>query len=701
MLSASGVVGPLANSQIILALIFLSFFYISVAFNERIEKENLMLRKLSEELIEKVKLHSKEKVKILAKIDREKFKKDLSALSSLGRIKQYNIVEAIAIEIEAKRIKELVKFDSILKVDLDRKVKAFLQESIPLINASKTWKEQVAGVNLTGKDIAICIIDSGVDYTHPDLGGCFGSNCKVVAGYDFVDSDNDPIDDYGHGTHVAGIAAANGSLKGVAPDAKIVAIKSLNSLGEGSLFDIISGIEWCTNNASLYNISVISMSLGIDGYLYEDYCDNADLATQLLSEAINAAVQKNISIVASTGNDYNLTHIAAPACLSNVSAVAAVYDAGINVDKVTDFSNRNNVTDFLAPGAIINSTYLSNSYAENSGTSMATPHVAGALALLYQKYKLMYRRSPTPNYLKQILNETGVKINDTEGTKLNFTRIDVLAALNAIEDTEEPKWFNLTEKTVVEGDDGIIISAYWKDNAGLMYAWLSTNESGEWKNYTGTYGSPIVFSSSSGWSNFTWQNLSLSNGTVVAWKIYANDTSGNVNVTEERNFTLVDTKGPYYFNLTTSDNTYWPGKEYQLNITWRDFSNVSVVIFEWNETNETSFVINSIFENVNVTKKDLAAGSYSYRWYANDSFAHENSTLLLQLNVTKANSSLYINLDLNGTTNQNKNYTYPAVINATAWKSFAEGNLTLYRNCLLYTSPSPRDLSTSRMPSSA
>src|SRR3989338_7120208 len=136
-------------------------------------------------------------------------------------------------------------------------------------------------MNITGKGETACVIDSGIDYTHPDLGGCtndtfLAGNCsKVIAGHDFKNNDTNPIDDQGHGTHVAGIiASTNETYRGVAPDATLVAIKVCDNTTGGNCADedIINGIDWCINNASKYNISVISMSLG--GGSFTTYCDD-------------------------------------------------------------------------------------------------------------------------------------------------------------------------------------------------------------------------------------------------------------------------------------------------------------------------------------------------------------------------------------------------------------------------------------------
>lgn len=356
--------------------------------------------------------------------------------------------------IDKNKIQKLKKLG--YRVYRDIPVKAFLTESVPLIQANKVWKIVLNGTNVTGKGISVCVIDTGVDYTHADLGGCFGVNCKVIAGYDFVNSDSDPMDDNGHGTHVAGIIAANGYLKGVAPDAKIVAVKVLDANGNGYLTDIVSGIEWCINHSDDYNISVISMSLGTEDYHNSTYCDNDFSGEQgaYLTETINKAVGKGISVVVATGNEGNYSGISSPACIYNSTRVGATYDmdytnsisyclnslctetctdSNPKTDNITCFTNRGGEFDIilLAPGALINST-LPNGYGEEAGTSMATPHVSGAIALIKQVNKNL-----KPKQIEKILNKTGKQIYDS-ATARYYPRIDVYEAVSKI----IPKLYN-------------------------------------------------------------------------------------------------------------------------------------------------------------------------------------------------------------------------------------------------------------------
>src|SRR5690606_13064535 len=144
----------------------------------------------------------------------------------------------------------------------------------------------------------VAVLDTGIDYRHPDLGGCFGVDCKVVGGANFVEGEDstDPMDYEGHGTHVAGIVAANGNLKGVAPDAKLYAFKVLDNNGNGTDSAIIAGLERAADPdgdpLTDDQVDVINMSLGGWGG-----------ADSPLSEAANAAMDAGIVVVVAAGNE--------------------------------------------------------------------------------------------------------------------------------------------------------------------------------------------------------------------------------------------------------------------------------------------------------------------------------------------------------------------------------------------------------------
>jgi subtilisin family serine protease len=159
------------------------------------------------------------------------------------------------------------------RVYLHRAIQPMLNQSLPIINASPSWDVRVDGVNITGSDRVICIVDSGINSSNPAFEGkivterCFckelnGSGC-CPGGVDVTNSAPDPT---GHGTFVTAIAAANGSVKGVAPDARIIAIRVTNDTGGGNEGNLALGIEWCVNNKQAFNISLISVSYGVADY---------------------------------------------------------------------------------------------------------------------------------------------------------------------------------------------------------------------------------------------------------------------------------------------------------------------------------------------------------------------------------------------------------------------------------------------------
>lgn len=123
--------------------------------------------------------------------------------------------------ITQKGLNKLIENPNVIRIVKNAVIYGTLHSSIPLINATGGWD-----LGYSGEGMTVCVIDSGVDYTHPALGGCLGNGCKIKAGTDYVDGDSDPLDENLHGTHVAGIVASNDSTyKGVAPNASLIAVK--------------------------------------------------------------------------------------------------------------------------------------------------------------------------------------------------------------------------------------------------------------------------------------------------------------------------------------------------------------------------------------------------------------------------------------------------------------------------------------------
>lgn len=213
-----------------------------------------------------------------------------------------------------------------------------------------------------GAGVLVAVIDTGVDYNHPDLAG------KIVKGPDYVSGDADPMDQQGHGTHVSGVIAAatnnaNG-IAGVAPDAQVLAIRALDAKGEGYHSWIAAGIT----HAADRGIKVINLSLG------------GDSASTTLERAVEYAATKGAIVTCATGND-GAASIGYPARYDDCLAVGATDSS----DARASFSNHGSGIDLVAPGASILSTVTGGGYEAWSGTSMAAPVVSGVAAILAGK----------------------------------------------------------------------------------------------------------------------------------------------------------------------------------------------------------------------------------------------------------------------------------------------------------------------------
>ena len=301
-----------------------------------------------------------------------------------------------------------------------------LAESLPLIKQADSLEQ---GLDGTGRGVAV--IDSGVDYTRAAFGSCTAPGvpaaCKVLYAADIAPDDGSR-DTSLHGTHVAGIAL------GVAPGASIIALDVFNSsnLTDASL--LTDAINWTIANQSSFNIAVLNMSLS-DGVKYTSACSNP--VQNPLKAPLDGARNAGMLVVAASGNNGYTNGIANPACTPGVISVGAVYDANLGsrtwnlpctdsttaADKVVCFSNSASFLSVLAPGAVIVAASLSS-----SGTSMATPHLAGAGAVLRAAY-------PTATLTEL---ETKLKTSDTAITdsRNNVTkpRLDLRRALGDVND---------------------------------------------------------------------------------------------------------------------------------------------------------------------------------------------------------------------------------------------------------------------------
>ncbi len=285
-------------------------------------------------------------------------------------IKSLKVINAQVAQLPEPALKAVLKEAGVIRIDNDVMVSALPKPGNP--GGGKNPPEQppqtlswgvdridadlALAVNQSGEGVKVAVLDTGIDIVHPDL--------HVAGGINTINQLKSYKDDNGHGTHVAGIIAAlnNGiGVVGVAPAAALYSVKVLGRNGTGYLSDTVTGIEWCISN----NIQVINMSLGTSSNV------------QSFQDAVIAANNANISMVAAAGNDYG-GPVNYPAAYAEVIAVSATD----NSNSLADFSNKGQEVALAAPGVNINSTYMGQKYKELSGTSMASPHVAGTVALI-------------------------------------------------------------------------------------------------------------------------------------------------------------------------------------------------------------------------------------------------------------------------------------------------------------------------------
>ena len=292
------------------------------------------------------------------------------------------LLHGFSVQVSPAGLEQVLAAPGVLAVYPEQQLEVILLDSVPLIGAPEVWALQdPSGNPVLGLGVKVGIIDTGIDYTHPDLGGCFGPACKVIGGYDFVNEDPDPMDDHrvgeglfaakGHGTHVAGIVAADGSVTGIAPQASLLAYKVCDSTGSCWQSDVIAALE----AAVVDQADVVNLSLGGPGSPDDP-----------MAQAVDRAVDLGVTVVAGAGNQGRYGTVLSP----GLAAKALTVGATDKSDVLTSFTSMGPVSDYwikpdlVAPGLSIYSTVLDHEYAFMSGTSMSSPHGAGAAALLKQ-----------------------------------------------------------------------------------------------------------------------------------------------------------------------------------------------------------------------------------------------------------------------------------------------------------------------------
>ena len=330
---------------------------------------------------------------------------------------------------------EVSAVDGVTSISSERKVRNLLTPSDPeldrqwaleTIDAYEAWD-----LTLGTHDVVVAVLDTGIDWNHPDLAGNMWTNDDGYHGYNFVDNNWFPMDDniHGydddgiwqanlytyHGTHVAGIVGAvTNNAVGVAGVAQVqlVAVKVMNESGEGTDALVADGIDWAVDIA---HADVIVMSLGVDGESFS------------LRRAVNNARDEGVVMVAAAGND-GTSVVSYPAAYGSVIAVGASDSS----DRRASFSNYGTNLALMAPGVMIYSTQGGDNYQHLSGTSAAAPHVAGVAALM-----LSVDPALTPEELSTVLNSTARDVSQAGYDPT--TGWGIVDAFNAVEQISAPR----------------------------------------------------------------------------------------------------------------------------------------------------------------------------------------------------------------------------------------------------------------------
>jgi serine protease AprX len=322
------------------------------------------------------------------------------------------MINSYVLELPERYVVQLKGIQGVETVENDALITAQMDVARQTINS--LWADSVG---LTGRGIGIAVVDTGI-YPHKDL---VLSRNRIIGFKDFVNEVEYPYDDNGHGTHVAGIIAGNGTesngkYRGVATDSNIIGVKVLDKDGAGNISDVLAGIQWILDNRKRYNIRIINLSVGMK---------DVEGEKSALVRGVNAAWDNGLIVVAAAGNNGpDASTITTPGISRKIITVGSSDDGEtvkIMEDLISDYSGRGPTKecikkpDVVAPGSNIiacstNKSYKPKEkyypnkdvgYIKKSGTSMATPMVSGCIALLLSKYPDM-----TPKDIKIKLKDS-------------------------------------------------------------------------------------------------------------------------------------------------------------------------------------------------------------------------------------------------------------------------------------------------------
>ncbi|MGN7198355.1 S8 family peptidase [Bacillus mycoides] len=345
---------------------------------------------------------------------KEKIDKELIFKYKGEILESYENLPIVRVKISSNVIDDLALNDLIEGVEIDNNIKISNQGSDFKFSLSDhslqtmSWgfeKIQVPSVhkyNITGKNVSVAIIDTGIDIYHEDL--------HVNGGISFLDYTTSYHDDNGHGTHIAGIVGALDNDKGiigVAPDVDLYSVKALDKEGNGKYSNVIKGIDWAINN----DIKIISMSI------------NGIQESVSFEKATELAYKKGILLVSSAGNKgyFNENSIMIPAKYDSVISVGALDEE----NQRWEFSSRGKELELMAPGVDILSTFLNGSYIKDSGSSMAAAYVTGLAALIMEKNPLLSNQQ-----VREILQNNAEKLGITN--EYGYGLINAIQSINNI-----------------------------------------------------------------------------------------------------------------------------------------------------------------------------------------------------------------------------------------------------------------------------
>lgn len=352
---------------------------------------------------EKARIYKQKKDSVLSRISPGNFK----------FLKDYDKFPIVYLEVDEDALGVLLNMDEVRYIGENKVVEPYLAESLPLISAPQA---HLAGA--TGAGTSVAVLDTGVDYTLAAFGSCTApgapvGTCKVAYAQDFATEDNS-LDDDGHGTNVSGIVV------GVAPDTRVLGLDIFRTNGSAYYDDIISALNWVVANKTTYNTVAVNMSFGVDEY-------TGPCPSDALAVAISEIKTSGITTAAASGNNGYTNALGSPACAPEAISVGAVYDSnlgGINwsvctdlttaADMVTCFSNSSSFLTMLAPGAIIDAAGIAM-----GGTSQAAPHVSGAVAVAKGQ-----DNSLTVDQVISRLTSTGVSVFD-DRNNITKPRLDL------------------------------------------------------------------------------------------------------------------------------------------------------------------------------------------------------------------------------------------------------------------------------------